>query len=319
MSLSPAKSAALSTFWSTGPSGLARLWGSVTALTLLSGSLLPQDAGWRYAFGIGGALGLLVLLLRLAVPESPRWLMLRGYEEEAEKTVCGIEERVRASSGKELPPPEGEKLKITPRDHTPLGEIFANMWGENRKRSILGIALMIAQSFFFNAVFFTYALVGKKFFQVPDQKLPLQLLPFAIASFLGPFVLGPLFDKVGRKPMICATYGYCRSPARRHLRSVRHRLSWTSRSRYLLQRHLLRRLFRGQRRLSDGLRDLPARDTCLCDRHLLCHRHAYGGRWRAFPLWIAHPNRLQAHARDWLCHRSCAHAWRRSSRGCHWR
>ncbi|ADW71288.1 MFS transporter [Granulicella tundricola] len=180
--------------------------GSVTALVLLGGSLFPQATSWRYAFGIGGGLGLLVLLLRLAVPESPRWLMLRGREEEAETIVRDVEQRVTTSSGKALTRPEGEKLKITFRDHTPWKEIFVNMLGENRQRSFLGLALMIAQSFFFNAVFFTYALVGKRFFHVPDQKLPLQLLPFAIASFLGPFVLGPLFDRIGRKPMITATY-----------------------------------------------------------------------------------------------------------------
>ena len=180
--------------------------GSVTALTLLSTTIFPQAEAWRYAFGIGGMLGLLVLCLRLAVPESPRWLMLRGREKEADTIVCDIEQRVTSSSGKALPQPAGEKLRITTRDHTPWKDILANMWGENRRRSILGLILMIAQSFFFNAVFFTYALVGKKFFQVPDQKLPLQLLPFAIASFLGPFILGPLFDKVGRKPMITATY-----------------------------------------------------------------------------------------------------------------
>ena len=65
---------------------------------------------------------------------------------------------------------------------------------------------MVAQSFFFNAVFFTYGLVVKKFFHVDDKHLPLHLLPFAVASFLGPLTLGWLFDKIGRKPMITATY-----------------------------------------------------------------------------------------------------------------
>ena len=78
---------------------------------------------------------------------------------------------------------------------------------ENRQRSFLALALMVGQSFFFNAVFFTYGLVVKKFFHLSDDQLPMQLLPFALGSFLGPIVLGPLFDKVGRKPMITATYG----------------------------------------------------------------------------------------------------------------
>lgn len=66
---------------------------------------------------------------------------------------------------------------------------------------------MIGQSFFFNAVFFTYGLVVKKFFHVSDQRLPLHLLPFALASFFGPIILGRFFDSVGRRPMITATYG----------------------------------------------------------------------------------------------------------------
>lgn len=180
--------------------------GSLAALFLLGTHVVPQHIGWRLAFGIGGTLGLVVLILRLGVPESPRWLMLRGREKDADQVVKDIEEKARRG-GKDLPSPEGGKLRITPRDHTPLKDIFGNMTGENRLRSALGLVLMVGQSFFFNAVFFTYGLVGKKFFHTTDRQLPLLLLPFAIGSFLGPMILGRLFDKVGRKPMIAATYG----------------------------------------------------------------------------------------------------------------
>jgi MFS family permease len=180
--------------------------GSFAALFLLSGHGPPQWLGWRLAFGIGGTLGLGVLVLRLAVPESPRWLMLRGLEKEADRTVEDIEHRVAQTAGK-LPPPEASRLRIKTRDHTPWGDIFANMLGENRARSFLGLILMVGQAFFFNAIFFTFALMAKKFFHVNDAQLPLQLLPFAVGSFLGPVILGPLFDKVGRKTMITLTYG----------------------------------------------------------------------------------------------------------------
>lgn len=188
------------TFW------LGATAGAIAAMFLLSGHL-PQNTGWRYAFGIGGTLGIGVLVLRLFVPESPRWLMLRGHQDKAEKIVSEIEDRVSQHQRNNLPRPEGEKLKIKVRSHTPLGEIFANMAGKNRMRSLLGLILMVSQAFFFNAVFFSYGLVVKRFFHVPDRSLPMHLLPFAIASFLGPVTLGHLFDKVGRKPMITACYG----------------------------------------------------------------------------------------------------------------
>ncbi|HEV2272569.1 MAG TPA: MFS transporter [Acidobacteriaceae bacterium] len=181
--------------------------GAIAALLLLHGHGLPPNTGWRYAFGVGGTLGAVVLILRLYVPESPRWLMLRGHEQEANEIVGQIEARASRNNPKRLSPPEGKKLKIVVRDHTPLSDIYRSMTGENRQRSILALVLMIGQSFFFNAVFFTYGLVVKKFFHVSDDKVPLHLLPFAVGSFLGPMTIGWLFDKVGRKPMITATYG----------------------------------------------------------------------------------------------------------------
>ena len=179
--------------------------GALAAMFLLGNHGIPQAMGWRYAFGVGGTLGLLVLLLRLQVPESPRWLMLRGKEDEADRIVKDIEAKV--GKGKKLDAPEGDKLKLAVRDHTPIKEIFKSMLSEeNRPRSFLGLVLMVGQSFFFNAVFFSYALVVKRFYHVTDNELPIHLLPFAVASFFGPMTLGRLFDKIGRKPMITATY-----------------------------------------------------------------------------------------------------------------
>jgi MFS family permease len=180
--------------------------GAVASLALLSGHALPPNVGWRLAFGVGAVLGIGVFMMRLSVPESPRWLMLRGREDDANQIVGDIECKVSEKKG-DLPEPEGAKLKLRVRDHTPLTEIFHSMFKDNLQRSLLGLALMVGQSFFFNAVFFTYGLVVDRFFHVTAKQLPIHLLPFALSSFLGPLALGKLFDSVGRKPMITICYG----------------------------------------------------------------------------------------------------------------
>lgn len=187
------------TFW------LGATAGSVAATLLLAG-YFPQNTRWRYAFGVGGTLGIAIFFLRPFVPESPPWLLLHGYEKEADDIVSSLEYRVSHGHPEQLAPRAGEKLRIRVRSHTPLREVFHNMAGENRERSILGLVLVGSQAFFFNAVFFSYALVVKTFFHVSDRDLPMHLLPFAVASFLGPLTLGRLFDRIGRKPMITATY-----------------------------------------------------------------------------------------------------------------
>ena len=65
---------------------------------------------------------------------------------------------------------------------------------------------MIGQSFFYNAVFFTFGLVLARFYNVKSERVPLYLLPLALSNFVGPLVLSRFFDSVGRKKMITATY-----------------------------------------------------------------------------------------------------------------
>ena len=76
----------------------------------------------------------------------------------------------------------------------------------HRRRSFVGLALMTAQAFFYNAIFFTYALVLTDFYHVPGGEVGRYLLPFALGNFLGPIVLGHAFDAIGRRTMIASTY-----------------------------------------------------------------------------------------------------------------
>jgi MFS family permease len=187
------------TFW------VGAALGSLGSVVLLEGGFFSPDMGWRFAFGIGAVLGLGVLAMRRSVPESPRWLMLRGFEKDAEDIVADVERRV-ADTGATLPEPEGQ-LELEVRDHTPFSEIWKHMAHDERGRSLLGLSLMIAQSFFYNAVFFTYGLVLIKFYNVRAEGVAWYLLFLALGNFVGPLLLGRLFDTVGRKPMIAATYG----------------------------------------------------------------------------------------------------------------
>ncbi len=181
--------------------------GSAATIVLLSGHLLSPTVGWRFVFVIGASLGLVIIFIRRFIPESPRWLLTHGQREEAERVVEQVEEEVKKASGRELPKAEGQLLTVRVRHRTPWKEIWDAMVHENRDRSLLGLSLMIAQAFFYNAIFFTYALLLVDFYKVPAGRVGYYLLPFAIGNALGPILIGRLFDTVGRKPMIVATYG----------------------------------------------------------------------------------------------------------------
>jgi MFS family permease len=180
--------------------------GSAATIVLLDPRRLPIWLGWRFAFGIGATLGLIVIFFRRWIPESPRWLMIHGRNAEAEQIVTEVERRITAHP-EDLPAYDSPPTRIRTRTHTPWREIWNAIVHEHRQRSFLGFVLMLTQAFFYNAIFFTYALVLTRFYDVPEQNVGGYLLPFALGNLIGPFLLGHLFDTIGRKPMITITYG----------------------------------------------------------------------------------------------------------------
>ncbi|MBS0531527.1 MAG: MFS transporter [Proteobacteria bacterium] len=178
--------------------------GAVSAIVLLDPRVVDPDLGWRLAFLTGAALGLVVVVMRLWIPESPRWLMIHGQPERAAQIVTGIEQM--ATRYGEVPR-TWPAIKLRMRDHTPLREVAHTLFHVYRQRSLVGLALMIAQAFFYNAIFFTYALVLSAFFNIPSNQIGWYILPFAAGNFLGPLLFGRLFDTIGRRAMIAFTYG----------------------------------------------------------------------------------------------------------------
>ncbi len=179
--------------------------GALASVVLLDPRVLGHRFGWRAAFGLGALLGGTILLVRRYLPESPRWLLLHGRPDEAERVVDDIEAHVRRSRPGPLAP-VSRTVTVAPRRHIGFREIAATLFGRYRRRTVYGLALMISQAFFYNAIFFTYALVLGTYYGVPAERIGWYLVPFAAGNFLGPLVLGRLFDSVGRRAMIAVTY-----------------------------------------------------------------------------------------------------------------
>lgn len=175
--------------------------GALGAVVLLTPGFLPADLGWRVAFGLGAALGLIILYLRRFLPESPRWLIVHGRVAEAERIVAAVEAVVR----RPLAAPAA-RIRLRARSEGGVLDVARSLFRLYPRRAVLCVVLMASQAFFYNAIFFTYALVLARFFGVPADRVGLYLLPFAAGNFLGPLLLGRWFDTLGRRSMIAGAY-----------------------------------------------------------------------------------------------------------------
>jgi MFS family permease len=182
------------TFW------VGAALGAGLSIVLLDPRLVGPEWGWRIAFGLGGLLAIAILLVRRHVPESPRWLLTHGRVEEAEAVVRSIERQVGVSDKVET------HLSMRALRTVSWGEVLRVLLVQYRRRAILGLTLMASQAFFYNAIFFTYALMLTRFYGIAEERVGYYIFPFAVGNFLGPLILGRLFDAVGRRVMIGTTY-----------------------------------------------------------------------------------------------------------------
>jgi MFS family permease len=187
------------TYWAGAAAGALL---SVVALHVFSPFL-----DWRVCFALGFVLGTVILLVRRHVPESPRWLFIHGREHEAERVTSEIEHEVAQGTDSELEPVDpDDTITIHQRKSIGLVEIARTVLKDYPKRTVLGLSLFIGQAFLYNSILFGYATLLSTFFGVSTADAPYYLVAFAAGNFLGPIILGGLFDSVGRKPMIAGTY-----------------------------------------------------------------------------------------------------------------
>jgi MFS family permease len=200
----PARYRGRTDIWINGTYWLGAIIGTFASFLLLS-SVRPAE-GWRIAFLVGPALAVVILVVRRNLPESPRWLITHGRVREAEEAIRHIEE-LALKDGQHLDPvPEDAAITIKPEKRFGYVTLLRVAFRRYPRRAILGATLMITQSFLYNAIFFTYALVLTKFYHVSNNAVPLYGLAFAVGNLAGPLLLGHLFDSLGRKKMIAGTY-----------------------------------------------------------------------------------------------------------------
>jgi MFS family permease len=200
----PARYRGRTDVWINGTYWLGAIIGTFATFMLLSA--LGATTGWRVAFLVGPALAVVVLYVRRNLPESPRWLITHGHVQEAEEEMRRIEEAA-IRDGQHLDPvPQDAAIVIRPERRYGYLRLLRVAFRVYPRRAVLGATLMITQSFLYNAIFFTYALVLTKFYHVTNDAVPLYGLAFAVGNLAGPLLLGHLFDTLGRKKMISGTY-----------------------------------------------------------------------------------------------------------------
>jgi MFS family permease len=184
-------------------------WGGAilgTLIQLLLLNTLDHNLAWRLGFLIGPVIGLCIWNLRRHLPESPRWLIIHGREEEAEKNIRFIEDEVERSGQQLADVPDDRAIEIHPQPPISFLHLAKVLFQQHRNRTILGASLMITQSFLYNAIFFTYTLVLTKVYGIDESWAPAFLIAFAVGNLVGPLTLGHLFDTIGRRKMIAGTY-----------------------------------------------------------------------------------------------------------------
>jgi len=200
----PARYRGRTDIWINGSYWLGSIIGTLTAFLLLNS--LAADLGWRIGFLVGPVLAFAILFIRRNLPESPRWLLTHGRAAEAEASMKRIEDAARRDGQHLEAVPDSAAITVMPEKEYGYLTLLRLILHTYPRRAILGGTLMITQSFLYNAIFFTYALVLTKFYHVSNDAVPVYGLAFAVGNLAGPLLLGHLFDTLGRRKMISGTY-----------------------------------------------------------------------------------------------------------------
>jgi MFS transporter, putative metabolite:H+ symporter len=171
---------------------------------LLGRLVVPaSDNGWRVVQVLTALPILMLLWWRRSIPESPRWLIERGRQAEAEEVVASLEHRVQRSIRGELPPPESVPMPELPeRERGSFGRNLAALWTPTMARTtsmvwILWFAVTFAYYGFFTWIPSLLVKLGFNVTQSFDYSLFIYL-----AQIPGYYTAAFLSEKIDRKRTI---------------------------------------------------------------------------------------------------------------------
>ena len=166
----------------------------LVAAGLLGRWIIP-NLGWQYMFLIGAIPAILALFMQRLLPESPRWLAVRGRNKEAEDSMAYIEHETEKATGQPLPP--AQPVVVTKERPASWTDLF----GPQYLRRTL-----VVWTIWFSAYLITYGLtvwlptIYRTVFKLPlEQSLQYGLIT-QIVGLLGTLTCALTIDYFGRRP-----------------------------------------------------------------------------------------------------------------------
>ena len=174
------------------------LYELVFPIGLVSASLVGlwvvPHFGWQWMFVIGALPAFLALVLRWLLPESPRWLAVRGHTAEAQAAMTLIERETEKATGKPLPPPQ--PVVSTLDKPASLADLFGPLY---LRRTLVVWVIWFAAYFVNYGLSIWLPTVYRTVFQLPlDVSLRYGLITQAV-GLLGTLVCALTIDYVGRR------------------------------------------------------------------------------------------------------------------------
>jgi MFS transporter, putative metabolite:H+ symporter len=165
----------------------------LVAASLVGLWVVPR-LGWQYMFAIGALPGLLALLLRRLLPESPRWLAVHGRHSEAEAAMAYIESETQKATGEPLPPVK--PVVSTLEKPASLADLFGPLY--LRRTLVVWVMWFCAYSVNYGLAIWLPT-VYRTVFKLPlEQSLTYGLITQAV-GLLGTLICALVIDHVGRR------------------------------------------------------------------------------------------------------------------------